>query len=234
MRKLKLTFVIVCLSSLICCIENKPINKTAIYGNTFIAPNHDDFEAPEDWQTYDLCYDAFQIRMPKYMKASTIQHYPNKENPTMINVVFNYRDSTNNTDYHYGRIGIDYYISKKGEFASARQMLSQTDMEMMYKPIIERALAGGKLTDTYKIPDAEIINGPFYDRHIISDVTLASDVYYRRKSNTGEGPVSCHIFVMQNKTEAVGLTVSYHDRDSLLFDNLFNIVKTFKWKKIND
>ena len=70
----------------------------------------------------------------------------------------------------------------------------------------------------------------FYDHKIF----YAYDAYHRRKGHTqGEGPVSCHIIHLMNKTEAALMTVSFYDKNSVLFENLFNVVKTFKWAKYN-
>lgn len=119
----------------------------------------------------------------------------------------------------------------------ADEYISYSDQEKTLAPVVSRALSGGQKILDYTVPDGELLNGPFYDSHHIYDRKFfyAYDAYYRREGHTqGEGPVSCHIFLLMNKTEAALMTVSFHDKDSVLFDNLFNVVKTFKWAKYNE
>lgn len=233
MKYLNYTLLTVCVLSIICCTEHKPINNYALYGNTFIKIDQEDFEIPSTWKPYDLCNDAFQIHLPDYMHVSTVDQYPDDKNPQKITIIFNYNDTTQQHRYHYGRVGIDYYLAGNNNLGSAHDHLQQAEQEELFKPILSSALRGGKISDTYSVPEGKIINGPFYDRYFLKSMGLAYDVFYRRKGNTGEGPVSCHIFFMQNKTECTTITVAYHDRDSLMFNDLFKVVKTFKWNNIH-
>lgn len=85
-----------------------------------------------------------------------------------------------------------------------------------------------------------ILNGPFVDMFptnrrnrdkVVPEYTNILDTYYRRKSVIGDGPVSVHIFIIQNDDKAVKMMMAYHDKDSLEFKDLFKSVKTFKWKQ---
>ena len=83
-----------------------------------------------------------------------------------------------------------------------------------------------------------ILNGPFMDCSTTNQIfdknnklirTHFLDTYYRRKSVTGDSPVSVHIYIMQNDDKMVKMMVAYHDKDSLIFKDLFQSVKTFEW-----
>ena len=85
-----------------------------------------------------------------------------------------------------------------------------------------------------------ILNGPFVDMFptnrwnrdkVVPEYANILDTYYRRKGLTGDGPVSVHIFIIQNDDKAVKMMMAYHDKDSLEFKDLFKSVKTFKWKQ---
>ena len=218
--------------ALVSCWDNKPINATKLYGNTFIHVDYQDFNAPNDWKAHSLFDSAFQIHLPPYMRQT--ESFPMKDGCS--SVIFMYRDSTDSGEYHYGRVGIDYYYHGVGDFNKASDILSYSDQEKALSPVVKKALSGEKNTLGYSVPDGELLNGPFYDAHSLIDHKpfIAYDAYYRRKGHTGDGPVSCHIFFLMNKTEAALMTVSFHDRDSVLFNNLFNIVKTFKWTTIHE
>lgn len=151
--------------------------------------------------------------------------------------IFMYRDTTDINNYHYGRVGIDYYRHSGGIYAKANEYVNYSDLEIIFAPVLKNALSGGRKVLEYTVPDAELLNGPIYDSHSLFGEKLfyAYDAFYRRKGHTkGEGPVSCHIFLMMNKTEAALVTIAFHDKDSILFENLFNAVKTFQWYKIRE
>lgn len=215
------------------CWESKHISDVELYGNTFIHVGYEDFVAPGSWVTHNLFDSAFQIKLPPYMRNT--ESYPMRDG--CASTIFMYRDTTDANEYHYGRIGIDYYYHGFGDFNKADEYISYSDQEKAFAPVVSRALSGGQKILDYTVPDGELLNGPFYDSHHIYDRKFfyAYDAYYRRKGHTqGEGPVSCHIFLLMNKTEAAVMTVSFHDKDSVLFDNLFKVVKTFKWAKYNE
>lgn len=215
------------------CRESRSISDVKLYGNTFIHVSDNDFIAPDNWIMHNLFDNAFQIKLPPYMHET--ESYPMRDG--CASTIFMYRDTTETHEYHYGRIGIDYYYHDFGDFNKADEYISHSDQEKALAPVVNRALSGGQKISDYTVPDGELLNGPFYDSHHMYDNKFfyAYDAYYRRKGHTqGEGPVSCHIFLLMNKMEAALMTVSFHDKDSVLFENLFNIVKTFKWAKYNE
>lgn len=231
MKKIKL-FIFLCALLFVGCWDSNQFNEVELYGNSFIRLNNKDFVAPDDWKTHCLFDSAFQIQLPPYMRQT--ESFPMNEGCS--SAIFMYRDTTENNEYHYGRVGIDYYYHGIGDFNKANDYISYSDQERVLAPIVKKALRGGKkiLNDT--VPDGELLNGPFYDSHYLYNQKFfyAYDAYYRRKGHTGEGPVSCHIFFLMNRSEAALMTVSYHDPDSLLFKDLFNFVKTFKWTTIHE
>ena len=205
------------------CMNNKPISDSDIYGNSFICLGDEEFHAPDDWEIHDLFFNAFQIRLPPFMKQTDTK--PLKDGYGCA--IFMYRDSTE--EYHYGRMSIDYNYHPNGGYSKASDCISYSDQVEILEPIVMGALRGGSLTSYYYVPEGEIINGPFYENHIIHGC-YAYDAFYRRKGHIeGEGPVSCHVLLLMNKVESALITVSFHDKDSVLFENLFNAVKTFQW-----
>lgn len=220
------------LLGLISCSESKPLTDEEVYGNTFINIGSEDFEAPDSWITHNIFDSAFQIKLPPYMCQT--ESCPMREG--CASTIFMYRDTTDADEYHYGRIGIDYYYHGVGDFNKANEYISYSEQEKALAPVVSRALSGEQKILDYTVPDGKLLNGPFYDSHLLynSGLFYAYDTYYRREGHTeGAGPVSCHIFLLMNKTEAALMTVSFHDKDSAMFDNLFKVVKTFKWAKIN-
>ncbi len=217
--------------TLVGCWDSKAVNDVELYGNTFIHVDYKDFHVPNDWKTHCLFDSAFQIQLPPYMRQT--ESYPMNEGCS--SVIFTYEDSTDASEYHYGRVGIDYYYHGIGDFNKADDIISYSDQKMILSSVVKRALSGGDKILGYTVPDGELLNGPFYDSHPLYNHKsfIAYDAYYRRKGHTGEGPVSCHIFFLMNRTEAALMTVSFHDKDSVLFNNLFNLVKTFKWTNIH-
>jgi len=209
------------------CMKSNTVSDVELYGNTFLHIDDEEFNVPNSWVTHNMFDSAFQIKLPSYMHKS--MSYPMRNG--YANTVFTYRDTTGTGKYHYGRIGLDYY---RGDFNKADEYISYSEQEKQLAPVVVRALSSRIKIPDYTVPDGKLLNGPFYDSHLLVRQNLyVYDASYRRKGNTGEGPVSCHIFLMMNKTEAVLMTVSYHDKDSVLFKNLFNSVKTFEWTKIN-
>lgn len=218
---------------LIGCLKYRHVSDVELYGNTFIRIAYEDFNTPESWASHNLFDNAFQIKLPPYMRET--ESYPMSEG--CATTIFNYRDTTDAHEYHYGRIGIDYYYDGFGGYNKADDYISYIDQKKVLEPVVNKALSGGPIGSDYSVSDGELLNGPFYDSHQLfyRKPFYAYDVYYRRKGHTqGEGPVSCHIFLFMNKTEAALITVSFHDKDSVLFNNLFNVVKTFKWIKFNN
>ena len=227
-------YIIILIVLLLCsCREGKHISDVELYGNTFINIGYEDFNAPDSWVEHQLFDGAFQVKLPPYMRQT--ENFPMTDGHATT--IFMYRDTTGTSDYHYGRVGIDYYYHGFGDFNKANERISYSDQEKALAPIVQAALSGGQIMLDYTVPNGELLNGPFYDSHLLYNKGsfYAYDAYYRREGHTaGEGPVSCHIFLLMNKTEAALMTVSFHDKDSALFDNLFNMVKTFRWTKYNE
>ena len=219
------------LLGLISCPESKPTDEE-VYGNTFINIGSEDFKAPDSWVTHNLFDSAFQIKLPTFMCKT--EAYPMIEG--RATTIFMYNDTTELGEHHYCRIALDYINHELGDFNKAKDYISYSDQVKLMAPIALGTSSNGQERKDYSDNDFEILNGPFYDSHRLynSGFFYAYDTYYRRKGHTeGAGPVSCHIFLLMNKTEAALMTVSFHDRDSAMFENLFKVVKTFKWTEIN-
>lgn len=229
MKLSKIKLPLVMFFVLMGCSESNQVSEAELYGNSFIKIDNSDFSVPSNWNTHDLFNNSFQINLPPYMHVT--KNYPVEDNGASI--IFNYRDTANTDKFHYGRVGIDYYYREIGDFNKASENISYSDQVNMLSPIVERSLK----VYVKGFPDGEIINGPFYTSHFLYDKKsfYAYDAFFRRKGiPESEGPVSCHIFLLMNKTEAAVMTVSFFDKDSVLFENLFNVVKTFKWTKYNN
>jgi len=210
------------------CSERKPKTDLEYYGNTFIKMSDDVFEAPIDWKRVVLGDGEFEIQMPAYMRDNSMPHAEGASNQTYL---FNYRDTTGRNESHYGRIAVDFIKGKP--FNLATEYISFKDQYDFWDPIVQQALKGGKGPDGFEVPDGKLLNGPHYSELRSNVPIYIYDACYRRGGHIkGEGPVSVHMFFMMNKQEAAIMTISYHDKDSVLFKDLFNVVKTFKWKEI--
>lgn len=220
------------------CEQRKPISSIELYGNSFIRLDiMEDFRAPSTWESLDLFDSAFHIQIPSYMKLTQTVPLQNG----CQSVIYTYNDTTNSEEFHYGRIGIDYYKTKSPTFNKATDNLLHEEESFM-KPLVKSALKGGmKITENIISQDGEILNGPFYDIHSFFTSPpqnhlqyFGYDAYYRRNGHVkGGSPVSCHIFLLMNSTESAVITVSHYDKDSLVFENMFKIIKTFKWNIIH-
>lgn len=212
------------------CRKSKT-NEVELYGNSFIHLNREKFNAPETWVIHNFFDSAFQVKLPAYMRKT--QTIPMIDGCSRI--IFMYRDTVKGAEYHYGRVGIDYYNHPNEVFPKSDEYISVDEQKVIFAPLIKAALRGYE--DLYiRVPEGKIINGPFYESHLFQyNAGFVYDAFYRRKGHTeGKGAVSCHIFVMMNKTEAAAFCVSFHDQDSAIFSNLFDVVKTFKWNHIKN
>ena len=236
----KFPFLLFCLFFMVLgCEQRKQISNEEFYGNSFIRVNmSEDFKAPDTWESMNLFDSAFHIQIPNYMKLS--QTVPIQDG--CQSVIFTYNDTTNSEDFHYGRIGIDYYKYSTPKFSKATENLDYHDREALLKPLITAALKGGqKISDKIVAQDGEVINGPFYDTQCFFyrgngkyAQCFASDGYYRRNGHVkGGSPVSTHIYLLMNSTESAVITVSHYDKDSLIFENMFKIIKTFNWNNVH-
>lgn len=217
--------LLTCLLIATSCSEN--ISDLERYGNTFIKLSDDVFVAPDNWKSYVLGDGEFELHMPPYMKDNSMPHVEGEANQTYL---FNYRDTTENGENHYGRVAVDFI---KNNFNLATDYISNKDQYDFWEPIVQQALKGRKMSDGFVVPDGKLLNGPHYNE-LRSNIPIhIYNACYRRGGHIkGEGPVSVNMFFMMNKQEAAMITISYHDKDSVLFKDLFNVVKTFKWKKI--
>ena len=211
------------------CSDKKNLSDVLIYGNSFIYIDDTEFEPPADWKTHKFFYGAFQIQLPPYMfktdSASLSEEFCSSS-------VFMYRDSLNDEEFHYARISIDYYYNPYVDYNMANEVLNIESQKEIMWPIVKRNIRGGKRIAGFVTKNDNIINGPFYRVLKLSKHRQfkVHDAFYRR---AGHGdPVSCHLYLLMNKKECTMMMVSYHDRDSLIFKNLFNVVKTFKWRRL--
>lgn len=200
-----------------------------------------DFEAPADWETYSYA-DAFSIQIPNYMKEKayetfidaqkaqkgdsdfmSLQENTLGDKPLEIgesaDMSFSARnDSTHNS---YARIHIQYMKSAMDSFNDNYDLIDmhRADTKELCDILIKNQLGNGRLI---KVRNQEMI--------FTNKANVALDVCYQREGNTdNEGPVTVHIYYLQNNDEAILLTVSYHDKNKNLYKDLFNIVETIDW-----
>lgn len=221
--------------------------ETGLYGNTFINIEHFSFDIPDNWETDTFFNGAFKMDIPEYMEiADEDECISNKLIKKTI--IYRLNNSYGQDYYSYGRIAIDYYspvvnlseealnsLGYYGEFNSSDYLMNDSQIKAMFG-YIPRVLTADTFPNGVICHDGDskIINGPFYCSHDLGYKRgIVYDAFYRR---TGHGedrsPVSCHIFILQNKYDAVQMTISHKDKDSVLFKDFFNIVKTFRWGKV--
>ena len=209
------------------CNETVPTD-IELYGNTFINIRSKEFKVPTDWIQYNLMDSACSIMMPPNMKETVWDgfHFIDKSEGT----TFSFNDTADSKKHFYSRVAIDYFREKQGTFAKRNEYILDSEVYKLLDKMVDAEI---------KNPDL-ILNGPFYDCSETNQIpstdngftsTYYLDTYYRRKGLTGNGPVSVHIFIMQNDDKMVKMMISYHDKDSLTFNNLFQSIKTFKWNE---
>lgn len=200
-----------------------------------------EFEAPADWETYSYA-DAFSIQVPNYMKEKayetiidaqkaqigdsdfmSLQENTLGDKPLEIGESADMSFSARNDSVHnsYARIHIQYMKSTKESFNDNYDLIdmNRADTKEFCDILIKNQLGNGRLI---KVRNQEMI---FTEKG-----NVALDVCYQREGNTdNEGPVTVHIFYLQNNDEAILLTVSYHDKNKDLYKDLFNIVETVDW-----
>lgn len=213
------------LFSMFACKERIP-SKVELYGNTFINIRSGKFDVPSDWIRYSLMDSACSIMMPPNMKETELDgvNIIHKKRGTN----FTFRDTTDNQRHYYSRVAIDYFKVNFGTFAKPDEYVLNTDMYLALEKMVDEEIQNRDL----------ILNGPFMDCSTTNQMfdknnkltrTYFLDTYYRRKSTIGDSPVSVHIYIMQNDDKMVKMMIAYHDKDSLIFNNLFQSVKTFEW-----
>lgn len=205
------------------------------FGNTFIAIDDSAFKPSILFRDYSLADSAFFISLPTYMEQRIVDGTRLLDSNE---VVFRHDDSQTLGEYKYGRVWIEHTKVQAGEAKFATDFLDVNDSstKSFLESLVNAALGKSLNSPSRKhgVPSGQIINGPFYRCiQINSDEdkpVYALDAFYRREGHTdGKGPVSCHIFFLQNYDEVVRITMSYHDVDSTSFYDLFKSIKTFRW-----
>ena len=213
------------LFSIFGCKERIP-SEVELYGNTFINIRSDKFDVPSDWIRYSLMDSACSIMMPPNMKETELDGVNTIHKKRGTN--FTFRDTTDNQRHYYSRVAIDYFKVNSGTFAKPDEYVLSTDIYLALDKMVDEEIHDRNL----------ILNGPFmdcsttnqmFDKNNKLIMTHYLDTYYRRKSVTGDSPISVHIYIMQNDDKMVKMMIAYHDKDSLIFNNLFQSVKTFEW-----
>lgn len=186
------------------------------------------FVSPSDWETREFA-DAFSLDIPPYMRETYMADeghlltdtplVPGEWNETSFN------SKRNDTAHdNYAHIGIKYLKGNDGDFNGYLDCLfpSQPEVSQFCDLLIKKQLGTGKLI---KVLDKQFI--------CLNDCG-GLDMCYQRVGNTiGEGPVTVHIFFLQNYDEAVQVTVSYHEKNKDAYKDLYNLIATFKWKNKN-
>lgn len=203
----------------------------------------DKFQDTTTWKTYTYAYAyAFSIMIPPYMrpskyelnidstKAKNKNGYPfvldtctlsEKPLDSTGNAYIIFRDSLHES---YAYIKINYIKGDNGAFLDHLQSadLDRFDSRQACDMLIKQEIGTGKLIKERRRWMMITQNGDMY-----------LDICYQRVGNTkGEGPVTVHIFLLQNVDEAIEIVASYHDKHRDIYKDLFNIVETFKWKEV--
>ena len=229
---ISISFVVMTISVIIACTNDKSENiNLKLFGNTFLAIEQG-FKAPDEWIEYPLMEGRCSIALPPNLKETSVDGgtiIPKESGTTFV-----YSTDSIDSLYHYCRVAIDYYHGQEGTFASRGEHITipYKDLEAMLKPLAIETLGAEN--------EHLLLNGPLYFQHYNStyydgssyDSDMYLDICYRRKSDIEENnPVSLHVFLFQDNTDMVKITMSFHDKDSLVFKKLFQSVQTFKWHR---
>lgn len=223
---MKNIFIIICLGLLLISCKERKKSELEKYGNTFSYIPIFHFDIPDNWVKYDLMDSAFSIQIPPYMRE-TIWDGMNIIDKDK-GITFCYNDSTLEDEHYYGRVAIDYVTASKGTFSKPEDNLLTGETIDILEKIVD-----DEIKDR-----SQILNGPIFDckstnQHYFLNHEPCSthylDIFYRRKSVTNSCPVSVHIFFLQNDDKMVKMMISFHDKDSMIFSDLFKIIKTFEW-----
>ena len=195
-----------------------------------------DFDAPATWITHSYA-EAFTIQIPPYMdeQSFVLSHNDNdtkmekctlnnKEYMANQNAFTCFKCKKDSVHNKYAYIKINYLKGNKGDFwvHVCNVDVVSNEFDMFCDNFIKSDLGTGKLITKRKRNIDFTKNGD-----------MMVDICYQRVGNIdGEGPVTVHIFVLQNLDECVILVVSYHDKNKEMYKDLFNIVETFKWNNI--
>lgn len=187
------------------------------------------WKMPKDWKKHLLMSGRCSIYLPSNLKETMYYggSYTSPENGTG----FENNDSV--TDKHYYCIvGIAYYYGHPGSFYKhgdckfIEESSFKKDMQIIVDDII-----GYECIDLLEEgPFCNVEFNESYDdgNRIGHDVYF--EVYYKRKSIfQGEDPMVVHMYIFQDDTNKVEITMSHHEKDSLVFKDLFQAVQTFRW-----
>lgn len=188
----------------------------------------DTFTAPADWQTKEYAK-AFSIQLPPYVKvrANYEEDHVLLDEPVESNGWWDETFTSDKSDgihNSWSWVNIKYMKGNDGDFNGYSDVLSTSDpiVDSFCDQLIKYQVGEGKLI---KVLSKKLL---------LLEGTTALDMCYQRRGNTeGEGPVTAHIFFMQNYNEAVQITVSFHDKNKEAYKDLYNIVTTFKWNNKN-
>ena len=214
-----------CFAFLLVACKKKVPSEIEMYGNTFGRISCDEFQVPCYWSKYNLMDSSCSIMMPPNMRETSFDGVDIIDKEMGTN--FCYHDLKNRNNHYYCRVTIDYIRAQKGTFLMPSEWALNTEIKMALDEIVDRETENKRL----------ILNGPYFDCLTTNQKiknnkytrTYFLDTYYRRKSVTGDSPVSVHIFCLQNDDKMIKMMIAYHDKDSIVFKNLFNSIKTFKW-----
>lgn len=188
----------------------------------------DAFIAPADWQTKEYAK-AFIIKLPPYMRENTFfeEDHALLNEPVETNGWWEETFGSDKKDgihNSFSWVNIKYMKGNDGDYNGYSDILSMSDpnVDSLCDQLIKYQVGQGKLI---KVLSKKLL--------LLEGMT-ALDMCYQRRGNTeGEGPVTVHIFFLQNYNEAVQITVSYHDKNKDVYKDLYNIVATFKWNNKN-
>lgn len=163
---------------------------------------------------------------PFYMRFHTLTKDTILGTGEMASVTFSPKDRDN---YKYAWVAIYYFKGDESTFEPERDLLKigpigleDSYIKAVCDSMIRRWLGSGTLI---KVRARDII--------ITQLGRVALDLCYQRKGNpVDSGPVTVHIFCLQNVDEAVHIIISYHDKDKDKYKDLFNVINTFDWAYI--
>jgi len=207
------------------CKERIPTD-LELYGNTFINIGSGKFDVPSDWIRYDLMDSACSIMMPPNMKETMLDgaYVIDKKEGTN----FSFRDTTDSQKHYYSRVALDYVRTNEGTFAKPDEYVLNSDVYWTLDKMVDEEIQSRELILNGPFMDCSTTNQMFDKQNKLTRIYFL-DTYYRRKSITGDSPVSVHIYIIQNDDKMVKMMIAYHDKDSLVFKNLFQSIKTFEW-----
>ena len=233
-NKLLLFFGLLSILITTSCFNRSKTNEE-IYGNSYLfLETSESFIPPKEWKTYYSKDSSYSIKIPPYMR----NEMPQDDDVNGCRIYqFKYNIQNGKKEYHYALIKmIDFILPGRCNYADEWINVYDENVQKLLNKIVDNNTEEDSV-GLLKVPKVEILNGPFFSCYSIYpsesfELFYVTDIYYRRTSAIGDGPVSVHILIMQNKDEMVCTTMAFKDKDSLMFKNMFNAVKTFQWREI--